>query len=93
MDQAKLSRPAPRWPASVLADAKYESWLSEARDFARPWRPGLSSKRWIPYGTGPLLFPRFSSFNSPSRHTDIEHPAVLRACERFITPTPGISSF
>jgi hypothetical protein len=85
MDQAKLSRPAPPRPAAVLADATYESWLAEARDFATPGEPGfvqaLDSLR-----PGPLLCAVLEeSFNNPSRHSDTELDAVLRACERLIT--------
>jgi hypothetical protein len=84
MDQAKLSRPAPPWPASVLADAKYESWLSEADDFATPGAAGfvqaLDSLR-----PGPLLLAVIEkSVNDLSRHSDAELAAVLRACERLI---------
>jgi hypothetical protein len=87
MNQAKLSRPAPRWPASVLADATHESWLSEARDFATPGEAGfvqaLDSLR-----PGPLLWAVIEkSVNDPSRHSDAEIAAVLRACERLITYT------
>jgi hypothetical protein len=85
MDQAKLSRPAPPWPASDLADAECESWLSEARDFAAPGEPGfvqaLDSLR-----PGPLLCAVIEeSVNDLSRHSDAELAAVLRACERVIT--------
>ena len=85
MDQEKLCRPAPPWPASDLADAKHESWLSKARDFAAPGEAGfvqaLDSLR-----PGPLLVAvHEESFNNPSRHSDAELAAVLRACERLIT--------
>jgi hypothetical protein len=85
MDQAKLSRPVPPVPASVLADAEYESWLSEARDFATPGEPGfveaLDSLR-----AGPLLVAVIGeSANDLSRHSDTELAALLRACERLIT--------
>ena len=85
MDQAKPSLPAPPWPASVLADAKHESWLSEARDFATPGEAGfvraLDSLR-----PGPLLCAVIEeSVNDLSRHSDAELAAVLRACERLIT--------
>jgi hypothetical protein len=85
MNQAKLSRPAPTWPLSVMSDATHESWLSEARDFATPGEPGfvqaLDSLR-----PGPLLVAVLEeSFNDPSRHSDAELAAVLRACERLIT--------
>ena len=85
MNQAKLSRPAPPWPASVLADARYESWLSEARDFATPGEAGfvqaLDSLR-----PGPLLLAIIEkSLNDLSSHSDAELAAVLRACERLIT--------
>jgi hypothetical protein len=84
MDQAKLSRPAPPWPA-VLADAEYESLLSEARGSATPGEPGfvqaLDSLR-----PGPLLLAAIEvSLNDLSRHSDAEVAAVLRACERLIT--------
>jgi hypothetical protein len=85
MDQAKLFRPAPPWPDSVLADAKYESWLSEAHDFATPGEAGfvqaLDSLR-----PGPLLCAVIEkSVNDLSRHSAAELAAVLRACERLIT--------
>jgi uncharacterized protein YbjT (DUF2867 family) len=84
MEQAKPSRPAPSWPA-VLADAEYESLLSEARGFATVGEPGfvqaLDSLR-----PGPLLAAVIEvSVNDPSRHSDAELAAVLRACERLIT--------
>jgi hypothetical protein len=85
MDQAKLSRPAPQWPLSVISDATHESWLSEARAFATPGEAGfvqaLDSLR-----PGPLLCAVLEeSFNDPSRHSDAELAAVVRACERLIT--------
>jgi hypothetical protein len=85
MNQAKLSRPAPPRPASVLADAKYESWRSQARDFATPGEMGfvqaLDSLR-----PGPLLVAVIEkSVNDLSRQSDAELAAVLRACERLIT--------
>jgi hypothetical protein len=85
MDQAKPSLPAPPWPASVLADAKHESWRAEARDFATPGEAGfvraLDSLR-----PGPLLCAVIEeSVNDLSRHSDAELAAVLRACERLIT--------
>lgn len=84
MDQAKLSRPAPPWPASDLADATYESWQSEADGFAVPGEAGfvqaLDSLR-----PGPLLCAVLEkSVNDLSRHSDAELAAVLRACERLI---------
>jgi hypothetical protein len=85
MDQAKPSRPTPRWPASILADAEYKSWLSEAQGFATPGEPGfvqaLDSLR-----PGALLVAVVEvSVNDLSRHSDAELCAVLRACERLIT--------
>ena len=85
MDQAKPSRPAPEWPAPVPADTTYESWLSRARDFATPGRPGfiqaLDSLR-----PGPLLCAVIEeSILDPSRHSGAELAAVIRACERLIT--------
>ena len=41
MDQVKRSRPTPPRPASILADAECESWLSEAQGFATPGEPGF----------------------------------------------------
>lgn len=84
MDQAKPSRPAPAWPDAV-PDDEYESWLSEARDFPAPGEPGfvraLDSLR-----PGPLLLAVIEdSVNDPSRHSDAELAALLRACERLIT--------
>jgi hypothetical protein len=84
MDQAKLSRPAPQWPLSVMSDATHESWLSEARAFATPGEAGfvqaLDSLR-----PGPLLVAVIEkSANDPSRHSDAELAAVVRACERLI---------
>jgi hypothetical protein len=84
MDQVKLSRPTPPWPA-VLADAEYESLLSEARAFATPGEPGfvqaLDSLR-----PGPLLCAVIEeSVNDLNRHSDAELAAVLRASERLIT--------
>jgi hypothetical protein len=84
MDQAKLSRPAPPWPA-VLADAEYASLLSEARGFAAPGEPGfvqaLDSLR-----PGPLLVAVIEmSASDLSRHSDAELFALMRACERLIT--------
>jgi hypothetical protein len=83
MDQANPSRPAPPWPA-VLADAEYESMLSEARGFATPGEPGfvqaLDSLR-----PGPLLEAVIDvSVIDLSRHSDVELAALLRACERLI---------
>jgi hypothetical protein len=85
MDQAKRSRPAPPWPAAVPADATYESWLSEAHNFAAPGEAGfiqaLDSLR-----PGPLLRAVIEeSVNDLGRHSDAELAAVLRACERLIT--------
>ena len=87
MDQAKPSQPAPPWPISVLADAEYESLLSEARDFATPGEPGfvqaLDSLR-----PGPLLRAVIEESSSDlSRHSDPELAAVMRACERLTTYT------
>ena len=84
MDQGKLSRPAPPWPASIVADAGHESWLRAAQSFATPGEPGfvqaLDSLR-----PGPLLMAVLEeSVNNPSRHSDAELAAVLRACERLI---------
>ncbi len=84
MDQAKLSRPAPPWPAA-LADAEYASLLSEARGFAAPGEPGfvqaLDSLR-----PGPLLVAVIDvSASDLSRHSDAELFALMRACERLIT--------
>jgi hypothetical protein len=84
MDQAKLSRPAPPWPAP-LTDAEYASWRSEARGFAAPGEPGfvqaLDSLR-----PGPLLVAVIEmSVNDLGRHSDAELLALMRACERLIT--------
>jgi hypothetical protein len=85
MDQGKLSRPTPPRPASILAEAEYESWLSKARGFATPGEPGfvqaLDSLR-----PGALLCAVVEeSVNDLSRHSHAELAAVLRACERLIT--------
>jgi hypothetical protein len=85
MDQAKLSRPAPPWPASVFGDATHESWLSKARAFATPGEAGfvqaLDSLR-----PGPLLCAVLEeSLSDPSRHSYAELAAVVRACERLVT--------
>jgi len=84
MDQAKLSRPAPPGPAP-LADAEYESLLSEARGCATPGEPGfVQALDSLP--PGPLLVAVIDvSVNDLSRHSDAELAAVLRACERLIT--------
>jgi hypothetical protein len=84
MDQGKLSRPTPPRPASILANAEHESWLREAQRFATPGEPGfvqaLDSLR-----PGALLVAVVEeSVNDPSRHSDAELAAVLRACERLI---------
>jgi len=85
MDQVKLPRPTPPRPASILADAEYESWLSEAQGFATPGEPGfvqaLDSLR-----PGALLWAVVEeNVNDLNRHSDAELAAVLRACERLIT--------
>lgn len=85
MDPVKVSRPTPPRPASILKDAEYESWLSEAQGFATPGEAGfvqaLDSLR-----PGPLLLAVIEvSLNDLSRHSDAELAAVLRACERLIT--------
>ena len=83
MDQAKLSRPAPPWPAP-LTDAEYESLLSEARGFATPGEPGfVQGLDSLP--PGPLLVAVIDvSVNDLSRHSDAELAAMVRACERLI---------
>jgi hypothetical protein len=85
MDQAKLSRPAPPWPASVVGDATHESWLSRARAFATPGEPGfVRALDSLP--PGPLLVAVIEESDSdPSRHSHAELAAVVRACERLIT--------
>jgi hypothetical protein len=85
MNQVKPSRPTPPWPGAILADAEHESWLAEAQGFATPGEPGfvqaLDSLR-----PGALLCAVVEkSVNDPSRHSDAELAAVLRACERLIT--------
>jgi hypothetical protein len=84
MDQAQPSRPAQSWPA-VLADAEYESLLSEARGFATVGEPGfVQALDSLP--PGPLLVAVIEvSVNDLSRHSDAELAALLRACERLIT--------
>jgi hypothetical protein len=85
MDQGKLSQPAPPRPASVSTEAEYESWLSEARDFATPGEPGFVQALDF-LQPGPLLWAVIEeSVNDLSRHSDLELAAVLRACERLIT--------
>jgi hypothetical protein len=84
MDQAKLPRPTPLRPASILADAEYESWLSEAQGFATPGEPGfvqaLDSLR-----PGALLMAVVAqSVNDLNHKSDAKLAAVLRACERLI---------
>ena len=85
MNQAKLPRPAPPWPVSVPPPAQYESWRSAARDFPTPGEAGfVRAVDSLP--PGPLLVAVLEeSFNDPSRHSDAELDAVLRACERLIT--------
>ena len=80
-----MDRPAPPWPASILADAEHESWLPEAQGFATPGEPAfvqaLDSLR-----PGALLCAVVEeSVNDLNRHSDAELAAVLRACERLIT--------
>ena len=85
MDQAKLTRPAPPWPASVVGDATHESWLSRARAFATPGEPGfVRALDSLP--PGPLLVAVIEeSFGDLSRHSRAELAALVRAGERLIT--------
>ena len=71
---------------SVLADDKYESWLSKAGDFATPGEAGFVQALDSLRPPGPLLCAVLEkSVNDLSRHSDAELAAVLRACERLIT--------
>jgi hypothetical protein len=85
MNQDKLAWPGPLSPATaMLADAEYESWLSEAPDFTIPGEPGFA-QALDALPPGPLLVALTDEgIATLSRLSDDELAAVMRATERLI---------